>query len=225
MIYDWTWRKRARETDGVMTFDRIKHEAVEICSSALYLRRGYALAFVSAAYMHGGLQKNDIAIWRRRIEQAFVRAYLIERRIGIQPRDPGPPTGSDIVYNEAQEDAKRSSERERNTMSLNKDYDFSTVTGIPSEASATALVSKNFDVESAQAAADEALSYLLGHTFEHYKGGYYRVLSTAVDEATGKVLVIYYSEVMSYRWVRTLENFTENVIVDGRSVPRFKELP
>lgn len=211
MIYDWTWRKRARETDGVMTFDRIKHEAVEICSSALYLRRGYALAFVSAAYMHGGLQKNDIAIWRRRIEQAFVRAYLIERRIGIQPRDPGPPAGSDIVYNEAQEDAKRSSERERQFVAEHKKV--------------KSIAFKNFDARSAQAAADEALSYLLGHTFEHYKGGYYRVLSTAVDEASGKVLVIYYSEVMSYRWVRTLENFTENVIVDGRSVPRFKELP
>jgi len=78
----------------------------------------------------------------------------------------------------------------------------------------------------AQDRADDALSFLLGHEYRHYKGGHYRVLTTSVDEPTGKVLVHYYSSgvARSRRWTRTLENFVEQVVVNGKLEPRFKEI-
>ncbi len=83
---------------------------------------------------------------------------------------------------------------------------------------------KTFDVEAVQANAAVALSYLLGHTYRHYKGGLYRVVTTAVDEATGNVLVIYYSIDKTFTWSRTYENFAELVEVDGKKVARFERV-
>lgn len=45
----------------------------------------------------------------------------------------------------------------------------------------------------------------------HYKGGIYRVIAHATDEATGQPVVVYRSEQDGRMWVRTLENWNETV--------------
>jgi len=63
--------------------------------------------------------------------------------------------------------------------------------------------------------------------YEHYKGMRYEVTGTAVHSETEEPMVIYkalykceYPE--GTLWVRPLAMFTENVTVDGETVPRFK---
>lgn len=212
--YDWAWRKRAQEeSNGVMTFASLYHEAIEVCSPELFLRRAYAKAFVSEAYMHGGFERSECFLLFRFIEQAFVRAYLFERRAGVPLRAPGPPAGSDIVVNEAQEAARMSSDRERLRFHAIRNAEKKAV--------------KEREREIAQDRADDALSSLLGHEYRHYEGGHYRVLSTSVDKPTNKVLVLYYSTGVerSMRWTCTLEHFTERVIVTGNPMPRFEKIP
>lgn len=53
----------------------------------------------------------------------------------------------------------------------------------------------------------------------HFKGHVYLVLGTAVHSETGEDMVIYYS--LEKAFVRPLPMFTENVIKDGKEVPRF----
>ncbi len=60
-----------------------------------------------------------------------------------------------------------------------------------------------------------------GH-YRHYKGQPYRVLGVARHSETLEVLVVYealYGELGW--WVRPAAMFTEQVIVDGKPVPRF----
>lgn len=45
----------------------------------------------------------------------------------------------------------------------------------------------------------------------HYKGGIYRVIAHATDEATGQPVVVYRSEQDGRVWVRTLANWNETV--------------
>lgn len=74
--------------------------------------------------------------------------------------------------------------------------------------------------------AQERLAIDVGDTlrglYKHYKGGLYIVFSESVDEATGTLLVHYYSIEKRTRWTRTIENFTGEV-GDGMlsSTPRF----
>lgn len=59
--------------------------------------------------------------------------------------------------------------------------------------------------------------------YQHYKGAEYRVFGTCRHSETEEVLVFYqclYGD-WSY-WVRPLSMFTENVQVEGESVPRFR---
>lgn len=63
--------------------------------------------------------------------------------------------------------------------------------------------------------------------YQHYKGGKYLVLGVAKHSETLEDLVVYvtlYENDLSSMWVRPLEMFTENVVVDGKSVPRFKKI-
>lgn len=66
--------------------------------------------------------------------------------------------------------------------------------------------------------------------YKHYKGGLYVLFSESVDEATGDVLVHYYSLEKRTRWTRKLEVFFDDefVIDDGcggtLAVERFKFL-
>lgn len=64
-------------------------------------------------------------------------------------------------------------------------------------------------------------------TYQHYKGGKYLVLGIAKHSETLEDLVVYvtlYENDLSSMWVRPIEMFTENVVVDGKSAPRFKKI-
>lgn len=62
----------------------------------------------------------------------------------------------------------------------------------------------------------------------HYKGGEYQVTGIATHSETEELMVVYrplYSnESLGEQnlWVRPLDMFTEFVIIDGHSVPRFE---
>ena len=59
--------------------------------------------------------------------------------------------------------------------------------------------------------------------YEHYKGNRYEVTGVATHSETLAKLVVYqalYGE--GGLWVRPLEMFTEDVEVEGESVPRFR---
>jgi hypothetical protein len=60
--------------------------------------------------------------------------------------------------------------------------------------------------------------------YRHYKGNFYEVIGVARHSETGEKLVVYrclYED--RSLWVRPLGMFIENVIVDGRKVPRFSK--
>ena len=67
-----------------------------------------------------------------------------------------------------------------------------------------------------------------GH-YEHYKGKRYEVIDIAMHSETLEVMVVYkmlYSSNFpeGTLWVRPLSMFNEEVLVDGKRVPRFKYL-
>ena len=53
--------------------------------------------------------------------------------------------------------------------------------------------------------------------YQHYKGGVYELLTTATDESTQELMVVYRSEETGRVWVRSLANFTQMV----GDTPRF----
>lgn len=58
--------------------------------------------------------------------------------------------------------------------------------------------------------------------YRHYKGNEYQVIGVARHSESHEEMVVYrplYGE--GGLWVRPLTMFTENVTVDGNSVPRF----
>lgn len=61
--------------------------------------------------------------------------------------------------------------------------------------------------------------------YRHYKGKDYQVIGSARHSESEEDLVLYYplydSEDERSYWVRPLAMFTEDVLVDGASVPRF----
>lgn len=61
--------------------------------------------------------------------------------------------------------------------------------------------------------------------FQHFKGGFYRVLFTAMDSETLETLIVYqamYGE--NDIWVRPEKNFFSFVEINGKKVPRFRKL-
>ena len=63
--------------------------------------------------------------------------------------------------------------------------------------------------------------------YEHYKGKFYLVLDVARHHETLEEVVIYKALYETEfgddtLWIRPLEMFTENVMVDGNEVPRFR---
>jgi len=62
--------------------------------------------------------------------------------------------------------------------------------------------------------------------YKHSKlGRYYRVLAVAKHSETLEDLVVYeclYDNPTSKIWVRPLEMFTEDVVINGKKVPRFE---
>ncbi|WP_100644449.1 DUF1653 domain-containing protein [Alteromonas facilis] len=58
--------------------------------------------------------------------------------------------------------------------------------------------------------------------YRHYKGNEYEVIDVAIHSEDESLLVVYrplYGE--GKLWVRPLSMFTENVNVDGKTMPRF----
>ena len=74
----------------------------------------------------------------------------------------------------------------------------------------------------------EAQSIKIGSWYTHYKGTLYRVISVARHSETLQEMVVYQrvgsgiESVDLQIWVRPLDLFLEQVMVDGKSVPRFK---
>lgn len=59
--------------------------------------------------------------------------------------------------------------------------------------------------------------------YRHYKGNYYQVIDVATHSETEEQLVVYRCLYGNYNlWVRPLAMFTETVLVNGVSTPRFK---
>ena len=73
-----------------------------------------------------------------------------------------------------------------------------------------------------QVTCEEALKPGL---YRHYKGKLYQVLGVSTHTETLEKLVVYiplYGE--GGYWVRPLAMFTEQVRIDGKSVPRFEKI-
>lgn len=63
--------------------------------------------------------------------------------------------------------------------------------------------------------------------YQHYKGNKYLVLGVAKHSETKEDLVVYvalHDNDMANLWVRPLKMFTENILIDGKNVPRFKKI-
>jgi len=64
-------------------------------------------------------------------------------------------------------------------------------------------------------------------TYQHYKGNKYLVLGIAKHSETKEDLVVYvtlYENNMASMWVRPLAMFTQTIVIDGKSIPRFKKI-
>ena len=58
--------------------------------------------------------------------------------------------------------------------------------------------------------------------YRHYEGGLYQVLALARHSETREPMVVYQALYGEYgHWVRPASMFTETVVVDGNTVPRF----
>jgi hypothetical protein len=58
-------------------------------------------------------------------------------------------------------------------------------------------------------------------TYRHYKGNLYEVIGVAKHSETEESLVVYRPSTSTQLWVRPQAMFVENVVVDGKTVPRF----
>ncbi|MCR4311573.1 MAG: DUF1653 domain-containing protein, partial [Candidatus Taylorbacteria bacterium] len=61
--------------------------------------------------------------------------------------------------------------------------------------------------------------------YEHYKGKQYRVLGVAKHSETLEDVVVYealYKNTVSKLWVRPFEIFVQDVVYEGKAVPRFR---
>lgn len=59
--------------------------------------------------------------------------------------------------------------------------------------------------------------------YRHYKGNLYQVLHTARHSESQEWLVVYRALYGDYGvWVRPLTMFCENVVIDGKTLPRFE---
>ena len=68
-----------------------------------------------------------------------------------------------------------------------------------------------------------AVAEIVSGIYEHFKGGLYYVQGTALDSETETPLVVYRTLYGAFDlWVRPLEMFSERVIRNGVSMPRFR---
>lgn len=57
--------------------------------------------------------------------------------------------------------------------------------------------------------------------YKHYKGKYYEVIGVARHSETLEELVVYYDDKRDL-WVRPFKMFTEDVVINGKQMPRFE---
>lgn len=57
--------------------------------------------------------------------------------------------------------------------------------------------------------------------YKHYKGKYYEVIGVARHSETLEELVVYYDDKRDL-WVRPFGMFTEDVVINGKQMPRFE---
>lgn len=61
--------------------------------------------------------------------------------------------------------------------------------------------------------------------YQHYKGKLYQVIGLARHSENLEELVVYQSMYGDYGlWTRPLKMFTEDILIDGKNVPRFRFL-
>jgi hypothetical protein len=71
----------------------------------------------------------------------------------------------------------------------------------------------------------KAKSLVIGGIYEHYKGNRYKILSVARHSETLEEIVVYQAlEGDKDVWVRPLSLFLDEVVINGKLQPRFKEL-
>jgi hypothetical protein len=61
--------------------------------------------------------------------------------------------------------------------------------------------------------------------YQHYKGNYYRVIGVGKHSETSEEFVVYeslYDHPQSHIWIRPKEMFLEDVLIEGKSIPRFR---
>jgi hypothetical protein len=79
------------------------------------------------------------------------------------------------------------------------------------------------DQEIIPSLSSKAKSVVVGSIYEHYKGLAYKIVAVALHRETLEELVVYqslYGEGLI--WVRPVDLFLENIVVDGDLEPRFK---
>ena len=57
--------------------------------------------------------------------------------------------------------------------------------------------------------------------YKHYKDGEYEVVCNAILEADPSVMMVIYRSADGRTWARPIDNFNENVEINGVKVPRF----
>jgi Uncharacterized protein conserved in bacteria len=62
-----------------------------------------------------------------------------------------------------------------------------------------------------------------GERYQHYKGGEYEIIDTAVHTESKEEVVVYRSLTYGTTWVRPLAVFNDWVKVQGVQVPRFQK--
>lgn len=70
-----------------------------------------------------------------------------------------------------------------------------------------------------------AAAFSAGQIYEHYKGKQYKILSVARHSETLEESIVYQALYGDHDvWVRPLAMFLENVIINGKTLPRFKRV-
>jgi len=66
--------------------------------------------------------------------------------------------------------------------------------------------------------------------YRHFKGNFYEVLGTAIHSETLEKFIVYKTLYNSKKfgknaiWIRSIKNFAEKVLINGKKIPRFKYL-
>ncbi|BDS11442.1 DUF1653 domain-containing protein [Aureispira anguillae] len=59
--------------------------------------------------------------------------------------------------------------------------------------------------------------------YQHYKGKYYKVISTARHSETLETFVVYQQLYGNFSlWIRPYDMFVEQLLIDGKTIQRFK---